>query len=159
MKDIANLLLASRDAKLVGKHWARRFVNIQPSLKTRFDRSYNYQRALCKGPEVIGNWFRPLRNMIAKYRIINNNLYNCNETSFIIGIITVLMVITRADRRGKAKSVQPGNWEWATALQCINISGWYIPPFVIIQGAYHLASWTIESGFPPSWVIIPTLNG
>jgi hypothetical protein len=25
--------------------------------------------------------------------------------------------------------------------------------------AYHLANWTIESCFPPSWIIKPTLNG
>lgn len=28
-----------------------------------------------------------------------------------------------------------------------------------VQGAYHLASWTTESGFPKDWVIKPTTNG
>jgi hypothetical protein len=41
----------------------------------------------------------------------------------------------------------------------LNAMGWCIPPFVIVQGAYHLASWTTESGFPNDWVIKPTLNG
>ena len=159
LEDMANLLLASRDGKPVGKHWARRFVDMQPSLKTRFDRPYDYQRALCEDPEIIGNWFRLLRNMMAKYRIIDENLYNCDETGFMMGIITASMVITRSDKVGKPKSIQPGNREWATAIECINASGWSIPPFVIVQGAYHLASWTTESGFPPSWVITPTLNG
>jgi hypothetical protein len=159
VEDMANLLLASRDGKPVGKHWARRFVDMQPSLKTRFDRPYDYQRALCEDPEVIGNWFRLLSNMMAKYRIIDDNLYNCDETGFMMGMITASMVVTRADRRGKAKSVQPGNREWATVIECINVNGWCIPPFVIVQAAYHLASWTTESGFPPSWVIAPTQNG
>jgi hypothetical protein len=61
------------------------------------------------------------------------------------------MVVTRSDRHGKAKSIQPGNREWATVIECINAKGWCIPPFVIVQGAYHLANWTTESGFPPSW--------
>jgi hypothetical protein len=61
VEDMANLLLASHDSKPVGKHWARRFVGAQPSLKTRFNRPYDYQRALCEDPEVIGNWFRLLR--------------------------------------------------------------------------------------------------
>jgi hypothetical protein len=140
LEDMANLLLASRDGKPVGKHWARRFVDMQPSLKTRFDRPYDYQRALCKDPEIIGNWFRLLRNIMAKYRIIDENLYNCDKTGFIMGIITASMVITHSDKVGKPKSIQPGNREWATAIECINASSWSIPPFVIVQGAYHLAS-------------------
>jgi hypothetical protein len=72
---------------------------------------------------------------------------------------TASMVVTHVDRRGKAKSVQPGNREWATVIECINATGWCIPPFVIVQGAYHLASWATESGFPKDWVIKPTLNG
>jgi hypothetical protein len=66
VEDMANLLLASRDGKPVGTKWARRFVDAQPSLKTRFNRPYDYQRALCEDPEVIGNWFRLLRNMKRK---------------------------------------------------------------------------------------------
>jgi hypothetical protein len=159
VEDMANLLLASRDGKPVGKHWAQRFVNAQPSLKTKFNRPYDYQRALCEDPEVIGNWFRLLRNMMAKYGITDDDLYNFDETGFMMGVITATLVITRSDRHGKAKSIQPGNREWATAIECINAKGWCIPPFVIVQGAYHLANWTTESGFPPSWIIKPTLNG
>jgi hypothetical protein len=85
---------------------------------------------------------------MAKYRIQEEDLYNFDETGFMMGMITTSMVITHADRCGKAKSIQPGNQEWATVIECINAKGWCIPPFVIVQGAYHLANWTTESGFP-----------
>jgi hypothetical protein len=98
-------------------------MDAQPSLKTRFNRPYNYQRALCEDPEVIGNWFRLLRNIMAKYGITDNNLYNFNKTGFIMGVITALMVVTRSNRHRKAKSIQPGNREWATAIKCINAKG------------------------------------
>jgi hypothetical protein len=42
---------------------------------------------------------------MAKYRIINNNLYNFDKTSFIIDIITILIVIIYIDKRRKAKSI------------------------------------------------------
>ena len=96
--------------------------------------------------------------MMAKYRIIDDNFYNCDETGFIMGIITTLIVIIYVNRRGKAKFIQPSNQEQAIVIKYININGWYILPFIIIQATYHLASQTIESGFPPSWVIIPTQN-
>ena len=105
VEDMANLLLKSRDGKPVGKHWARRFVDAQPTLKTKFNRRYDYQRALCEDPVVISKWFALVRNMMAKYGIQEEDLYNFDETGFMMGMITASMVVTRADRRGKAKSV------------------------------------------------------
>ena len=69
MEDMANLLLQSRGGEPVGKKWARRFMDTQPSLKTKFARLYNYQRALCEDPTVVSGWFALLRNMMAKYGI------------------------------------------------------------------------------------------
>jgi hypothetical protein len=54
VKDMANYLLETRRAKRVGKLWAHRFVQQRPELKTRFNRVYNFQRALCEDPELIG---------------------------------------------------------------------------------------------------------
>ena len=108
---MANLLLKSRNGQPVGKHWARRFVDAQPLLKTKFDRSYDYQRALNEDPTVIFGWFALLRNMMAKYGVQPEDLYNFDETGFMMGVIASSMVITRSDRHGKAKSVQPGNRE------------------------------------------------
>ena len=120
MGDIANFLLKSRNGEPVGKHWARRFVDAQPSLKTKFERLYNYQKALCEDSTVIFGWFALLRNMMAKYGVQSEDLYNFDEIGFIMGQITSSMVVTRSDRRGKAKSVQSGNREWATVIECIN---------------------------------------
>lgn len=97
--------------------------------------------------------------MMAKYGIQPEDLYNFDETGFMMGMITSSVVVTRSDRRGKAKSVQPGNREWATVIECINASGWCISPFIIVKGTYHLSNWTTESGFPDDWVIEPTSTG
>ena len=108
---MANYILESRGADRVGKLWAHRFVQRQPELKTRFNRVYDFQRALCEDPELIGAWFRLVENMRAKYGIVDSDFYNFDETGFIMGIITPAMVVTRADRRGRGKVVQPGNRE------------------------------------------------
>jgi hypothetical protein len=42
---------------------------------------------------------------MAKYRIIDNNLYNFDKTGFIIDIIIILMVIIYIDKYKKAKSI------------------------------------------------------
>ena len=69
------------------------------------------------------------------------------------------MVITCANRYEKAKSIQPDNQEQATIIECINVSGWCISPFIIIKGAYHLSNWTTDSDFLDNWIIKSTDNG
>jgi hypothetical protein len=159
VEDMANHLLETRRAKRVGKCWAQRFVARRPELKTRFNRVYDFQRALCEDPELIGAWFRLVENMKAKYGILDCDFYNFDETGFMMGVICAAMIVTRADRRGRSKAVQPGNREWATAIVCINGEGWSVPPFLVVQGKTHLASWYTEGGLPHDWVIKPTSNG
>jgi hypothetical protein len=67
VEDMANLILESRGSQRVGKLWAHRFVQRRPELKTRFNRVYDFQRALCEDPELIGGWFRLVENIRAKY--------------------------------------------------------------------------------------------
>jgi helix-turn-helix, Psq domain len=54
VEDMANYLLDAHRAKHVGKLWAHRFVARRLELKTRFNRVYDFQRALCEDPELIG---------------------------------------------------------------------------------------------------------
>jgi hypothetical protein len=159
VKDMADLLLTTRGATPVGKQWAYNFIRRRPELKTRFSRAYDFQRALCEDPELIDAWFRLVANMRAKYGIQDEDFYNFDETGFMMGVICSSMVVTRADRRGRGKQLQPGNREWATAIECICSDGFALPPFLIVQGKNHLASWYTDTNLPPSWVVKPSPNG
>ncbi|EAQ88448.1 hypothetical protein CHGG_05067 [Chaetomium globosum CBS 148.51] len=66
---MANHLLRERDAPPVGKLWAHNFVKRQPQLRTRRTRRYDYQRAK------------------AKYGIVDDDVYNFDETGLMMGII------------------------------------------------------------------------
>ncbi|KFZ20689.1 hypothetical protein V502_03065 [Pseudogymnoascus sp. VKM F-4520 (FW-2644)] len=111
VEDMANLLLAQRNSRRVGKHWAEKFIKRQPNLKTRFNCTYDFQRALCEDSELISAWFKLVHNMRAKYSIHDSDFYNFDETGFMMGVICASMVVTHADRRGRSKGVQPGNRE------------------------------------------------
>ena len=108
---MANQLLRLRDAPPVGKLWAHNFVKRQPQLRTRYTRRYDYQRAKCEDPKVIGEWFTLVQNTRAKYGIVDDDVYNFDETGFMMGIIFAGMVVTTSDGRSKAKLAQPGNRE------------------------------------------------
>ncbi|OBS16237.1 hypothetical protein FPOA_13041 [Fusarium poae] len=159
VEEMANSLLADRDASPVGKRWAHNFVKRQPELKTRLFRKYDYQRAKCEDPSIIRGWFRLIQNTIAKYGIRPDDIWNFDETGFMMGIIMAGMVVTGSERQGRPKSVQPGNREWITVIQAINAEGQSIAPFIIGAGQYHLANWYRECDLPGDWVIATSQNG
>jgi hypothetical protein len=153
VEDMANRLLVERNASRVGKRWASNFVARYPELKTCFSRRYDYQRALCEDPDVICDWFRLVENVVKKYGINEADIYNFDETGFMMGVISSCTVVTSAERRGRPKLVQQGNREWVTVIQGINSQGWGIPPYIIVAGQYHLSSWYEDSNLPKDWVI------
>ena len=159
VEDMANHLRRERDAPPVGKRWAHNFVQRQPEIDTRRSRRYDYQRAKCEDPKVIGGWFALVQNVKAKYGIVEDDIYNFDETGFMMGIIFAGMVVTTSDGLSRAKLAQPGNREWATVIQGVNALGWTIPPFIILAGQYHLANWYTECNLPADWRIATTDNG
>ncbi|KAL2022201.1 hypothetical protein VTK56DRAFT_6030 [Thermocarpiscus australiensis] len=114
MEDMANQLLRVRGAPPVGKLWAHRFVKRQLELHTRYARRYDYQRAKCEDPRIIGEWFTLVRNTKAKYGIVDDDIYNFDETGFMMGIICLGMGV--------------------------NALGWAISPFIVLAAQYHLAN-------------------
>jgi hypothetical protein len=159
VEDMANRILATRDMPSVGPRWASNFVKRHPELRTRLTRKYDYQRAKCEDPTIINAWFELVRNVLAKYGIYEEDIWNFDETGFMMGVISSAIVVTSSDGRGKAKMVQPGNREWVTVIQGVNSYGWAIPPFIVVAGKNHLASRYADSPLPDEWVVTLSDNG
>lgn len=157
--DMANSLRNERGIAHVGANWASTFVSRQPELKVKFNRKYDYKRALCEDPDVIQSWFSLVANIKAKYGIQHNDTYNFDETGFIIGQISTGAVVTALEHQGRPKQVQPGNREWTTVVQGINATGWAIPPFIIFKARNQLTNWYKEEDLPKDWVIGISENG
>jgi hypothetical protein len=109
VQDMANDLLAERGGKPVSKHWVDNFKTRTPEIRLKRSRLYDCQRALNKHARVITPWFELVANTKAKYSIADDNIYNFDETGFIIGVIQGQMVFTGSKKRGNPKRVQPGN--------------------------------------------------
>jgi hypothetical protein len=123
------------------------------------NRKYDYKRALCEDPIIIGDWFKLVESIRAKYGIVDEDTYNFDETGFMMGMITSRAVVTSSERCGRPKTVQQGNREWVTVIQGINATGWAIEPFIIFQGKHHLSAWYKEDNLPQDWVIGVSENG
>jgi hypothetical protein len=53
---------------------------------------------------------------MAKYGIDELDMWNFDETGFIMGVISSAIVVTTSNRQGRAKMRQSGNWEWGTVI-------------------------------------------
>jgi hypothetical protein len=157
--DMANSLRAERNLGQVGLNWPSTWVMHRPEFTMKFNRKYDYKRALCEDPKVIQGWFRLVANIKAKYGIQDEDTYNFDETGFMMGQISTGAVVTASERRGRPRAIQQGNREWTTVIQGINATGWPIPPFIIFKGHHHLSAWYKEDSLPYNWVIAVSEKG
>jgi hypothetical protein len=158
IRSMADKLLAARGVGQVGQKWLANFVKRTDSLRKRFNRAYDRQRALCEDPVLIQRWFELVEETKANYGICDEDVYNFDEAGFMMGKITTQLVVTGLERRGKPKAIQPGSREWVTLIAAINAAGWSIPPFIIFTGQYHLSAW-YEEDIPHDWAIAVSDNG
>ena len=161
VRRMADTLLAARGQDPppppTGKCWVSRFIQSHPELQKKWTRKFNSQRAYCEDPAVIAAWFKLVEETRQAYGVLDQDIYNFDETGFAMGVAATSKVVTSSNRVGRAVIVQPGNREWVTAIECINASGWCLPSFVILSGKVHQASW--YNGLPPDWTVGVSDNG
>ncbi|KAL6150042.1 hypothetical protein ACJBU6_11557 [Exserohilum turcicum] len=73
--------------------------------------------------------------MKEKWGIVDEDIYNFDETGFIMGKILSQLIITGLESFGKKKRIQPGNREWVTVIQGVDL-----PPDWILEVSPH--GWT-----------------
>ena len=137
---------------MVGKNWVDRFIQRTPELRTRWSRPYDHQRAACEDLAIIRPWFSLVQNMKAKYGIADEDMYNFDESGFLMGKISSQLVVTGTEKPGKRKKLQPGDREWTTLVQGVGATGRVIPPFLIFAGKVLISNWFTED-LPRDWVI------
>ena len=98
-----------------------------------------------------------MKDIQQKRGIVDDDIYNFDETGFMMGKILSQMIITASDRSGKKKKIQPGNREWVTVIQGVGAAGHLLPPFVIFAGKVLINTWFED--LPRDWVIEVSPNG
>lgn len=115
VRRIADALLAARGEDPppppVGKNWVSRFIQGQPELQTKWTRRLHSQRASYEDPAIIAAWFKLVEETHQTYGVLDQDIYNFNETRFAMGVAATSKVVTSSDRVGRAVVVQPGNRE------------------------------------------------
>jgi hypothetical protein len=167
VKRMAEALLLKRGSHAsqapIGRHWVYRFLEKHPQLRTRLSRKLDSQRARCEDPELFKAWFQRVQQAIELYGILDEDIYNVDETGFAMGLTAgtgASKSVTTGAIAGRIVTIQPGNREWVTTIECINAKGWTVPPFIIVKAKVQMLYWYSENrDLPPSWVIAMSDNG
>lgn len=161
VRRMADVLLAARGQNPppppIGQCWATRFVQAQSELQTKWNRKRDSQRAKCEDPVAFSAWFRLVQDTRCQYGIPDEDIYNFDETGFMMGVAATSKVVTSMDTVGRAVNIQPGNRDWVTTIEGINAAGWAIPPFIILSGKRHQSSWYSE--LPAGYMVAVSDNG
>jgi hypothetical protein len=104
-------------------------------------------------------WFDSLKALQEEKGIQLEDIYNFDETGFAMGLIATTWVVTRAKMLGKPYLIQPGQQEWVTAIECIGLIGFVVPPCIIFKGKVYIKGWFKELGLPEDWRIELSVNG
>lgn len=160
VREMANLLLCQRGTTpvlLVGENWVTNFVKRHPDLLSRFSRRYDYERAKCEDPKIIGEWFILVQKTILENGIDLDDIYSFDETGFVMGLTATAKVVIRSEYYGRRSLLQPGNREWVTTIECINASGWALALCIIFKGKIFIESWF--DNLPEDWRFEVSPNG
>jgi hypothetical protein len=133
-------------APKLSDHWIKRFFARYPEYKIRRAKALDIERKQSYDPEVIEGWFQDLQDIITKYGIPTEDIYNFDETGFRIGIGRDQYIITREPKK-KIYIPLNTNREYITVVEGINASGWAISPFVIIAAKNIVRGWFDATGY------------
>ncbi|CBQ70083.1 related to transposase [Sporisorium reilianum SRZ2] len=136
----ANCLAQQQDGTNpgVGEKWLCNFLIRHPSLKSTYSRCVENACIKAVNPEHIRQFIERLQEVIDKYKIKSDMIFNMDETGFMFGMGGKQhVVIPKGHARFKGV---PGNWQSTTVIECIGSGGQVLPPLVINAGKIHMPS-------------------
>ena len=68
-----------------------------------------------------------MQNTVVKYRVLDEDIYNFDETGFQMGVISTAKIVPSVER-DRTVSIQPRNREWVTAIESVNSTSCVLPP-------------------------------
>jgi hypothetical protein len=93
-----------------------------------------------------------------KYGILEEDIYNFDETGFALGLTATTKVVTRTSY-GRRSLLQPGNREWVTTIEAIGASGYALPPCVIFKGKVFMKAWFSDKDLLTTWLFAVSEKG
>lgn len=97
-------------------------------------------RARALNEHVVREYFNILNELITKYNIPPENIYNMDEKGILLGVGKRTAAFVDRDQK-TLYQVEDGNRELVTVIECISADGEALTPCVIYKGARRDLAW------------------
>jgi hypothetical protein len=124
----------------VGTSWGKRFMARHPELKIKWTSSLQQCRAQALNPTVVAEYFQLLAEVIGKFKVPAENIYNMDEKGIQLGVGKRVAAIIDRDQKA-AFQVENGNRELVTIIETLCADGSALHPCVIFQGKRRNLEW------------------
>ncbi|SOV06528.1 uncharacterized protein UDID_17501 [Ustilago sp. UG-2017a] len=145
----------------LGPNWVSAFKQRHPELRSYYSHKMDAARVQATSdPSVVEAYFDVLEKTIAEYRILPKNIFNMDETGFLIGQSQCqYIIVPRENGKNQCFRSQQGNRETITVIECIGAQGTKPPPMVIFWGKNHMQGWYCNHTAAKDWVFATSQNG
>jgi hypothetical protein len=146
------------EPRRAGKDWVYDYIKRLPDGYSRIlQKPQEIERTASEHYGQVERWFINLKIAIDELKITPANLYNFDETGFIVGKGKKEAVITKYPKTSKRISSLSSR-ESLTIVECINAEGKVIPPLIIPKGERHMEEWYNHIK-DDDWLIAPASSG
>ena len=138
------------------KNWPRAFEKRNPELKARRVRAIDWKRHENNIYVKITHWFEVIGRIIQDPAILQENVYNMDETGVMLSMLgSVKVLIGKNDLRDyRGAGVKR---TMVTTIECISGDGSSLLPLIIWPASTHRSNWTT---YPtPGWHYAHSENG
>lgn len=141
LETLATTLLNDKgDKDPLGHNWYKNFLARHPEVKVQRSRNLDQSRKDASDYQTLREWFELYQTIRLQYNIAEEDTYNMDEKGCMKGIgDNSKVLISRAE--SKASTIQPGNRDWVSVIECIGINGFLLSPFIIFKGERIQESW------------------
>jgi hypothetical protein len=146
----------NKPMKSPGKNWPRAFEKRHPEVQARRVRSIDWKRHGNNTHEKIAEWFDVIGPVLQDPCVLQENVYNMDETGVMLSMLgSARVLVGKDDRQGhRGAGVKR---TMVTAVECISADGRALLPLIIWPSSTHRSNWTTFK--TPGWHYAHSENG
>jgi hypothetical protein len=141
----------------VGVNWATAFYKRHEQLRVTAMKAMEWDRASHTIYDKLVAWYQLYDTTMANPDILPTNVYNMDETGFMLGMLKSLRVLTAANDKRQHRAA-PQDRELVTAVECISVDGSRLSPMIIMKAKSHRDAWYSHDG-TKNWLFAYSKNG
>lgn len=135
-------------SQVPAKDWPQAFCKRHPELKIARLRTLDWRRHEKNIYDKVVNWFDLMRSELQKADVLQENVYNMDETGVLLSVLGSSKYLVNAEMPKTHRGSETKR-TLITAVECISADGRSLPPLIIFPGVDLRSNWVCHEA--PDW--------